>query len=166
MATDTADSMSSGSAPGSALQDFASQDLTPGPAPQDSTLQYSAPSQPTPPPPFYPPLFTIGDGDVVISIMPGPKNEIRISSTLLGEKSHVFSAMLSSRWDYNKRTVEEVCSADGTSSLVRRFELVFDNNGSYLLGKVCLLSSVRDPLSKTLTNSTRLLQRTLIGEEL
>ena len=83
MATDTADSMSSGSAPGSALQDFASQDLTPGPAPQDSTLQYSAPSQPTPPPPFYPPLFTIGDGDVVISIMPGPKNEIRISSTLL-----------------------------------------------------------------------------------
>ncbi|THY21346.1 hypothetical protein D6C92_06771 [Aureobasidium pullulans] len=135
MATDTADSMSSGSAPGSALQDFASQDLTPGPAPKDSTLQYSAPSQPTPPPPFYPPLFTIGDGDVVISIMPGPKNEIRISSTLLGEKSHVFSAMLSSRWDYNKRTVEEVCLADGTSSLVRHFELVFDNNGSYLLGK-------------------------------
>ncbi|THV75423.1 hypothetical protein D6D28_01844 [Aureobasidium pullulans] len=56
-------------------------------------------------------------------------------STLLGEKSHVFSAMLSSRWDYNKRTVEEVCLVDGTSSQVRRFELVFDNNGSYLLGK-------------------------------
>ncbi|THZ36972.1 hypothetical protein D6C90_06849 [Aureobasidium pullulans] len=135
MATDTSASMPSGSAPGSALQDFASQDPASGTAPQVSTFQNSAPSQPTPPPPFYPPLFTIGDGDVVISIMPGPKNKIRVSSTLLGEKSHVFSAMLSSRWDYNKRTVEEVCLADGTSSQVRRFELVFDNNGSYLLGK-------------------------------
>ncbi|THW88721.1 hypothetical protein D6D15_05781 [Aureobasidium pullulans] len=121
MATDTSDSITSGSALGSALQ--------------DSIPQNSATSQSTPPSPFYPPLFTIGDGDVVISIMPGPKNEIRVSSTLLGEKSHIFSAMLSSRWDYNKRTVEEVCLADGTSSLVRRFELVFDNNGSYLLGK-------------------------------
>lgn len=152
MATDTSDSITSGSALGSALQ--------------DSIPQNSATSQSTPPSPFHPPLFIIGDGDVVISIMPGPKNEIRVSSTLLGEKSHIFSAMLSSRWDYNKRTVEEVCLADGTSSLVRRFELVFDNNGSYLLGKVCLLSSARDPLSKTLTNSTRLLRRMLIGEEL
>jgi hypothetical protein len=89
----------------------------------------------------FPPCFVDPNGDVIISMFYYPPWDLgtvdmRISSDKLIEISPYFATTLKPEWLHNKVTGNEDCG-DGTSRIMKRYELELDTDGSdILVGKV------------------------------
>lgn len=86
--------------------------------------------------PLSPPLISLKDADVIISLLPGEQHNLHLTSELLRETSWFFWSALGEDWVNEKITgVEDV--GDGRMKAMKRFELQFDSEGgNFLVGKV------------------------------
>ena len=97
-------------------------------------------SDPLPPPP--PPLLYVNNADVVISLLPGERHNLYVTSARLVRSSSFFKSSLNPDW-INGKVTEQQDIGNGTPRTIKRYELEFHPDGSNaLVGKVSILPDV------------------------